>query len=302
MYTSIKKNIGFYLFIPLAIFVALNNIFSLDLNSFLALNPKTLLQTNNLWSLITFPLAENSIVDFFFFSIIFLLYYPLLQSIYRKWFFPIFFALFTVLQGALITLSFWDADITFKGLTAVSTFILVVVSLLYSKERFAFGRLPVVKVSHMNLIIALSYLAFSFPIFLEGNSTKIVSFTAPIVFGMSIAILFYLQIYFYNNYFLPKRRIRSINEIKQLLTQARESVQTLESSLVPQSTEPEQPKIQPFGIRQEKLARTGKLAVSDDPETNEQLLNKILDKISERGIESLTPNELEALKQLSSKL
>lgn len=302
MHSSIKKNIGFYLFIPLAIFVALNNIFSLDLNTFLALNPKTLLQTNNLWTLITFPVAENSFVDFLYFSVIFLLYYPLLQSIYRKWFFPIFFALFTVLQGALTTLSFWDADITFKGFTAISTFILVVISLLYSKERFAFGRLPVVKVSHINLIVALSYLAFSFNIFLGGDSTKIVAFTAPIVFGMSIAILFYLQIYFYNNYFLPKRRIRSINEIKQLLTQARESVQTLESSLVPQATESEQPKIQPFRPKLDKLERSNKLSVSDDPDTNEKLLNKILDKISERGLESLTQNELEVLKQISTKL
>jgi len=35
---------------------------------------------------------------------------------------------------------------------------------------------------------------------------------------------------------------------------------------------------------------------------NEELLNKILDKISERGLESLTQNEIEALRQLSSKI
>lgn len=302
MLSFFKKNIGFYLFLPLAIFIVLNNIFKLEITPILALNPKVLLQSNSLWTLLTFPLAENSIVDFLFFGILFLLYYPLLQSIYRKWFFPIFFALFTILQGALFTLVFWDWDINFKGLTSISTFILVVVSFLYSKERFVFGRLPVIKVSHINLIIALAYLTFSMPIFIEGNHLAIVTFAAPIVFGLTIAIIFYLQIYFYYNYFLPKRRIRSINEIKQLLTKARESVQTLESSLVPHSAEPEQPKIQPFGNRYEKLAKTNNLIVSEDSESNEQLLNVILDKISESGIESLSPDELDALKKLSTKL
>ncbi len=302
MLSIFKNNIGFYLFLPLAIFIVLNNFFNLDITSVLALNPKNLLKTNSLWTLITFPLAENSVVNFLFFSTIFLLYYPLLQSIYRRWFFPVFFALLTVLQGAFFTLAFWDSDINFIGLTSISTFILVVVSFLYSSERFAFGKLPVIRVAHINLIIAMAYLAFSIPIFIEGNTTKIISFAAPIVFGMIIAIIFYLQIYFYNNYFLPKRRIRSINEIKQLLTKARESVQTLESTLVTHQTEPEQPKIQPFGNRFEKIAKSNKIMVSDDPETNEELLNKILDKISERGIESVTANELELLKQLSSKI
>lgn len=302
MLSIFKKNIGLYLFVPLAIFIVLNNIFNLEITSTLTLNPKQLLENNSLWTLFTFPLAENSILDFLFFSFIFILFYPLLQSIYRRWFFPVFFVLFTILQGALFTLIFWNEDLNFQGLSAISTFILVVVSLLYSKERFVFGRLPVVKVSHINLIVALAYLTFSIPLFIEGNHTEIVSFTAPIFFGISIAILFYLQIYFYNNYFLPKRRIRSINEIKQLLTKARESVETLESSLVPHTTEPEQPKIQPFGNKFEKLAKNKNLQVSDDPESNEDLLNTILDKISERGFESLTQNELDVLKQLSSKI
>lgn len=297
-----RKNLGIYFFLPIVIFIALNNIFGLDITPYLVLNPQTLLQTNNFWTLITFPLAEDSFIDFLFFGIVFLLYYTLLQSIYRKWFFFIFFALFTLLQGALFTLIFWNNNINFHGLSAISTFIVVVISLLYAKERFVFGRLPIIKVLHINLILVLAYLLYSTPVFFEGNYSEIVSFASPLVFGAVVGLLFCLQIYLYNTYFLPKQRIRSLNEIKQLLTQARESVQSLESSLVPQHSETEQAKIQPFGAKFEKISRTNKLSVSDDPAENEEILNKILDKISEKGMVSLTQNELEILKQISSKI
>ena len=286
----------------LAVFVGLNLIFNLEITSFIALNPKLLIQNNSLWTLITFPLAENSIFGFLFFSIIFLLYYPLLQSIYHKWFFPIFFTLFTLLEGSLLTLIFWNKDINFQGLSSISSFILVVVSLLYSKERFVFGRLPVIKVSHINLIIALSYLALNIPVFVGADSSQIIATSAPILFGAIVASLFYLQIYIYNKYILPKKRLQSLNEVVQLLTKARESVQSLESTLVAQTAEHNQPNIKPFGNKLDKISRSNQIIVSDDPEMNEELLNKILDKISERGIESLTQNEIDALHQLSSKI
>jgi len=300
--SSIKKNIGFYLFLPLAIFVGLNNLFNLDIIYFISLNPKILIQNNSLWTLITFPFAENSIIEFLLFSVIFLLYFPLLQSIYNKWFFPIFFFLFTLLEGSLLTIVFWNKDIYFQGLSAISSFILVVISFLYSKEKFVFGRLPVIKVSHFNLIIALFYFAFKLPIFIENDNNKIIATTAPLIFGIMVASAFYLQIYIYNKYILPKKRMQSIKEVVQLLTKARETVQALESTLVEQTTEQNQPNVKPYGNKLDKPIPTNKILITDDPEMNEELLNKILDKISERGLESLTQNEIEALRQLSSKI
>lgn len=96
--------------------------------------------------------------------------------------------------------------------------------------------------------------------------------------------------------------MKSLNEVVQLLTKARETVQTLESTLVEQTTELNKPNIKSLGNKMDKPTRSNQIYVTDDPEMNEELLNKILDKISERGFESLTQNELDALQQLSSKI
>ena len=218
---------------------------------------------------------------------------------YNRWFFLAFFSLLIALQGATATILFWGQDVDFRGISAITSFILTLSLILFPKERFMFGRLPIIKNVHIILIFFLLIFAVGLPNYENADFASIEAFTFPILFGSAMAGLFFLQVWFIKKIYLPKKHTESINEIKQILTQARESVKKMESSLVdePVYASPKIARIRPQDLKNKKL-----IEFTDDQEENEEKLNIILDKIHKKGIGELSINEMEFLNKYSENL
>lgn len=298
----LKDNKIAFIFLPVFIFVALNSIFNLDINYYLRLEPPVLFQNNFYWTLLTYPLAEDSILHFSFFLIVLFVFYPLIRSLYNKWFFPIFFLLFVLLQGALVSLIFWNKEVVLNSFNSISIFILTISGLLYYKQKITFGKLPVVKISNLVILFLSIFLIMIVPEILNANEEKIQSTAIQTIYGFVIALILYLHHYIYKKYILPRKQMESLAEIQQLLIQARESVKALESSLIATPVELQEQTYTRNKPLPEKEIKLQKIIIPDDPEQQEQLLNTILDKIAEKGLESLNSQELEILKKLSKRI
>jgi len=279
--------------------VLANFFFHFSFEEYLKLNPSILISKGYLWQIFSYPLAENSIWQILILGLVLLIFFPILRSMYNRWFFLAFFSLLIAMQGAIATVLFWGQNVDFRGISAITSFILTLSLILFPKERFMLGRLPIIKNVHIVLIFFLMIFTLGIPSYEKANFASIAAFTFPIMFGSAIAGLFFLQVWFIKKIYLPKKHTESINEIKQILTQARESVKKMESSLVDEAVYagPQVARIRPQDLRNKKL-----LEFTDDPEENEEKLNIILDKIHNKGIGALSINEMEFLNLYSDNL
>ncbi len=293
---NFKKNILLFCYLPIAIFSIANYVFGLHFENILALNPQKIAANGEFWRILTFPFVDLSLVSIGLMFLAFFLFSQQLDKYFAKFLLLLLFALSILLEGTTATLIYWGKDINITGMSSILAFVLVLTAGLFPKKqlnirnRFLPNNLQIVLIFFLLLITAGFYHLSN------DNINNATSYYFPIIFGSITGFIIYLQIYIFKKFYLPKRNMKSLNEITQILTQARESMQQLESSLV------EQPSYSNYKSNIENYRFNANVTLSDDPEENESILNRILDKILKDGQESLTVYEKKLLKELSRKL
>ena len=288
------KRTSFILFIPFALFSIANIVLNLGFEHILSLNPALVQTKSEIWRIFTFPFIDTSFTSIFILSATLYLFLPQLSRYFTKFQLSALLFLLILLQGAVQLLGFWGTNISFGGYSSISSFYLVLTILIFPKEKFRDSEFPRITNLQIILILFAAYLSAGFGSILHGEPSAVIAFLFPMLFGTAIAFLTVLQIYLFRKYFLPKRQARSIAEIADLLSQARESMRQLEMV--------DEPVSETETRYQQKRKNEYSYSLSDDPSENENQLNEILDKISEKGQDSLTSEEVQFLRQISKNL
>ncbi|OGU61053.1 MAG: hypothetical protein A2X64_10450 [Ignavibacteria bacterium GWF2_33_9] len=266
--------------------------FNLGFENILSLNPFLVQTKSEIWRIFTFPFVDTSFMSIFVLGSTLYLFLPQLSRYFTIFQLSALLFLLILLQGAVQLLGFWGTNISFGGYSSISSFYLVLTILIFPKEKFRDSEFPRISNIQIILLLIAAYLFAGLGSIINGEPSAVIAYLFPMIFGTSIAFLTVLQIYLFRKYFLPKRQARSIAEIAELLSQARESMRQME--MVDET-------VSETGY-QHKRVNEYSYSLSDDPSENENQLNEILDKISAKGQNSLTPDEIHFLSQISKNL
>lgn len=285
------KRTSFIFFLPFAIISLVNLLFNLGFDKVLSLNPFLIQSQSEIWRIFTFSFVDTSLISIIIFGITILLFIPQLIQYFSRFHIASLLLLLLLLQGAMQLLIFWGKDITFLGFSSLASFLLVLTAMIYPRNKVKFAKNIKFKNLHIILILFSFYFISGIEHLSTNDTSDAIAFLFPLLVGISTAFGIVLQIFIFKKYFLPKRQARSIAEIAELLTHARESMRKLETSLVDET-------VGVGAFQSEKKLRYS-LELSDDDEENEMNLNRILDKIIEYGKDSITEEEAQFLQKFS---
>ncbi len=264
-------------------FINSNEIFSS-----LALNPYFLINKIQIWRLITYPLLSLSIAEVFLFIYSFWVLGPKVENCFRKNYYLLSLIIFIFLQGLLTSALFGKEKFYLVGTEGLSFYLITLYYLIYFRIISQYESLPLRNLVQTALVVFFWLMAATLDSFIYERNTLVNSFAFAIV-GIFIGTLSYLQ----NRSFateLIQQRYRDIFLFRKKLEEfetefyMEEEANTLANNKYPVST----------------------AVAKDVKQTNvpftEENLNRILDKILEKGKESLTHEELEFLKEYSNNL
>lgn len=266
---------------------ALNYLFNGVLNNYLALVPSLVVDNLQLWRVLSFPFATPPIESIVLFAFVFYFIAPKIESLLPRRFYPILLSLLVMLQGVISTLTFWKSSYVFTGMDGLSFFVMFLFALLsINKKTLPYWFNPL----RTGLMILLSGSLWTAALLMhsyKSGDNFIITGSAGALFGILYACATYLQILF----------------------ASKKSKKNDQLGLPPDISipSPEELKYALAGINEKRyLQNSGDDIIDKDSEVgfvpDEDKLNEILDKISESGKESLTPNEMQYLKDYSNSI
>lgn len=251
-----------------------------------ALAPSMVVHQWQAWRIISFPLSTHSLEGYCLSAFAFLFIGPKLEALLDRAFFLTLLSLLIILQGTLITLTFWNTNIYFDGLEGISFFMLslyVFMSRAMSKQKFRYRAM-----NHVPLVIIFMCLwvgGMLIHSLAVGNSILFIG-ASNAVFGIVTSLITFSQVH---RYYKKTRRIR-YSQIEYSIP----SQDELRKAYVLHNESREQQ----YNSRGDAESPNYEYTF----EADENRLNEILDKISEYGQNSLTPNELKYLQDYSNNL
>ncbi len=262
-------------------------IFSGAIHSALVLVPHKVAANFQWHRIAAYPLVFSSLPSALLFFFVFLVFAPKIENIYRGWLYPLALLVLFVVQGVIVVVVLWDKPIEFCGQTGAAFFVLTAFTLINLKKKLVilnkfYMKTPIFGLSVLALWLASLYLHSI--VFNAGGILiqEALSSTYGIIAG---------TIAFFN--------------LKYAKSLGERSKETLKTSK-PDMPTPEE--LSMAIIAHKKLKQEGKAKPEEDaiiPSENyfnEEKLNEILDKISEKGTDSLTSTEIRYLEEYSKNL
>ncbi len=279
------KSFSFILLLVIIIANLVNLVLNLNLGELLLLNPKEISHNYHFWQLITFPLILKDNLFIFILAPILIFLSTKLENYLNKYLYPIFLFMVSVLNGLLITLSLWNKDIYISGSETIGFFILTLVTLIMPKEKLS--KKNPLTVSTFAILIASLWIMINY----VANPQQLY-YTFPIMFGVLSGFLVYIPIRNMRKY-IEKREVE-INSSKQ--RQVKINVPEPEEIVAAKKT---------LNMNISQIYHKYEedyCELSDNEEENEEKLNQILDKINEKGKESLSYYEKKFLNEYSKRI
>lgn len=286
------KGLSHRLLLLCAIIYLLDFLMFGKLTDLFSLQPSLIANKMEFWRIFTFPFVPGSIEGVFLFVFTFFFIGPKLESKLRKNFFPIILIFLIFLQGTITTLIFWQSNFIFAGMEAISFFILVLFTFINLNKKITFWGFKPVKSIMLVALLSITWIsAVAIHSTLSGNEILLKASTS-LIFGIITGGITYLQTEFY------KRSSKIKENLKKNLTRKK-----FDNALYDEESPA-------FVIKNEtKIQNQNQNQTDEDlnhPQYkfifSEQKLNDILDKINEKGKESLTNDEIQYLKDYSENL
>lgn len=284
------KSISKYLVLLIVVITAINFFAKLNLQRTVALNPTHLINFNEFWRLILYPIVEPSLTSLLFFTIAFLIFAPALEQYFNKYLFYALLLALIPLTSCFETIVFWGKDINFYGTDAMTAFVFGLSIFIFPKN--------ILKVIHFRSLNNYKAVVVIFAIWIVIGIEKAITtdvnnyfaYIFPILFGFLAAGSLKLQMNFFFKYYFPKRRTHSYSELKKIADEVVREKRR-EHSL---DDYPALNKLSPDDYQEENH-----LKISENSEENEEILNEILDKINNEGFSSLSNEEKAFLEEFS---
>ncbi len=274
----------FFLFLVLG-FHLIFYFFDQNFISFLALNPHLVIYEVQIWRLFTFPFLPLSIAESFLFFYVFWFLAPKVEITFKRYFFPLSLCVFILLQGFLTVGLLGKENFYLYGTEGLSFYILTLYLLIYLRIISQYEPLPWRNLTQISLVVFFWLMAAGLDSFVYNRSSLINSFSFALV-GIFVGSLGYLQ----NRAFaieVVQQRYRDFLNFRKHLEELELKEELFSSKSHPESDKPN-----------EKSDTQNFVELVFD----EDNLNRILDKIIEKGKESLTPEEIKFLENYSKKV
>lgn len=280
----------FLLFTGLVYFVSY--IYSNVLPDWLALNPQDVVKDLSLWKLITFPFSSGGIESVVLFAFVFYFISSKLESFIEGLRYPLWLFMLTLLQGCILTLVFINSNVSITGMDGISFYVLVVYSLLRTKDRIYFLNFPPMPILAFSMLIGFVWFGLKLVNFsTTGNDSAFLSAISSSLFGITAGLIHYLQIRLSGLNPTNNKQFRG-NELR---IPPPEELSIAHSANAARLRKYYQSSHNDFRDEDEHL-------LSEDMDENEDRLNEILDKITSNGKDSLNPIERRFLTEYSKRL
>jgi membrane associated rhomboid family serine protease len=264
------------------------------LTQWLALMPFSAVGGGQYWRFVTYPLAANSFWEMLSTSAVFYFFAPEVERIISPRRLLLTLGVFVVVHGLTYAPLLWVSSMPLSGTTSLALFVLTMYIYLYpSGEVSLFGLIPLRATMLLGIMfvvaIAGSLISLSF------NPIAIIHAFADEGFGIFFGFLF-SHLYF--GKFSSSSSEFSLFRKKVPPTQSTTLRRATAASTAPVG------RSAAIAADAERRAAAAQQRTDDDDDTplDEERLNQILDKISEKGQSALTPNEQKFLKDYANKL
>jgi membrane associated rhomboid family serine protease len=253
------------------------------------LEPQLVASKMEFWRIFTFPFTPSSIEGLFLFIFTFFFIGPKLELKLRKNFYPIILFFLICLQGTLITLIFWQSNLQFNGMEGLSFFILVLFTLINLNKKITLWGLRPIKSIMLVTLLSITWISSTAVHSIIAGNDILIKALSNLIFGILTSGVTYLQIEFFN---LQKKldKEKKINDIESF-------GKSLTGDITPAFVEKKENKASNFTLNDNSF-----LSQNNEFIFSEQKLNDILDKINEKGKNSLTEEEINYLKEYSNNL
>lgn len=263
---------------------------------FLSLQPKSVLEQLNLWKIITFPFAINTIDSFILFAFSFHFFSEKLEKIIGTIRYSIWLLILNLILGCVVTLLFWNSTFNFAGLDSISFFVLSLYMMLKPKSSINIAKS---RIYVMPSVLLFLMIWISTKIFIHGlnDVPMAINTLTSFIFGITSSLLIYFQIKIYTDkrddkehIEIPNNNDSDLNNLEYLTTIKEKNASYL------YNTE---------NLTHESVNDNYDYSyhgISNDPQVNEERLNYILDKISDMGQASLSVSEKKFLYFYSKQL
>lgn len=295
------KNINFSkVFLGIiTLFYLINVVSNYAFVDFLSLQPKVVLEQLNLWKILTFPFAINSIDSFILFLFSFHFFSEKLEKVIGSIRYSIWLLILNLILGCLVTLLFWNSTFNFSGLDSISFFVISLYMMLKPKSYINISKLRLYVMPSV-LLFLMIWISTKILVYGINDVTMAINTLTSFIFGVTSSLLIYFQIRIYTD----KRDEKPIlNEVKSSLPKEEDleflsAIKEKNASYL-YNTE---------NINHDSVADLydkydySNYGISKDPSVNEERLNFILDKINDKGQNSLSVSEKKFLYYYSKQL
>lgn len=284
IYRGFIKSSSFLFLSVILLLNLINTLFNLNLNNFLFLNSNRIIEHFEFYRFITYPLILGNNLFIFIFAPILIFVSYKLEKYLNKYLYPIFLFMVSILNSFLITLIFWNKDIYISGAETIGFFILTLATLLIPKEKIS--RNNPLTIGSFSLILGIMWIIIEY----ATNTSNLLYSIAPL-FGILTGFLIFIPLRNMKKYIEKRER-----EIKSHQKQIKVNIPEPEELLTMR-------KLSNVNISQiYHKYEEDYCEISDNDEENEEKLNQILDKINEKGKDSLSHYEKKFLEEYSRRI
>jgi|GEM_PF-2788750 len=263
-----------------------------QLTAYFQLTPNSFLNDAEYWRIISYPFAQGNIASLLLFFLTLTFFGPKVELNLEIINYAILLIFTTLLAGALNCLFFFFSDFSFQGMDVVSFFTMAI--FLFLNPRIKIQLFNITQISGYLLASIFVLIWFGTNI-LEGfqfENYALLSLVSSPLIATSLAGLIALVL----RLRLPlihKSNLQLLNE--ELLKEENRNQQNEEDNL-------------DLALITNQIRKNAEkkfdetLQLTTDPKVNEDRMNQILDKIIEKGKDSLSTSEKNFMKEYSEKL
>lgn len=237
------------------------------------------------WRLFTYPFVFNSVESAIIFIPVFLYISPYIEKFLTLRIYPIFLFLISFFIGIIVTVIFWDNTVMIAGTDGLSFFVLAMFILLSYKSNLIVEKKPAI---FIGLTAVFFWLIFKY--FVVENFGILA--VAPSLVASSTGIVFGVGVFVQINQ-IAKNKIKRIkNKLMRIQNQEIKLPTTEELVYIMH--------LNKINLTKNKTSESkNKIQFVENSAENEKLLNKLLDKISTSGKNSLSLEEIVFLEEYS---
>lgn len=258
------------------------------LSGLLSAVPSKIIDSYEFWRLLSFVFVQDNIFSLIVFVMTFAFAYPGLENFFNSKILKFIMIPVISLQAILYTLIFWQSNVPMTSPLGVSFFIMYLMLFFIPNDKIKLPKLPEINTKQFVILASGFWMIFKITESFDQSFSTILQSHFEFLYGVSFAFFTFLQVKFINRFLIKKDDpvvkidIPPAEDLKMAYIS-----EEVRSSANENKSAPDERRF---------------LQLTDDPRKNEEILDNILEKISQFGQDALAPDEKKFLDDYSNSL